>query len=175
MTTLSLAELTALHEIRELKAQYAFFLDTKNWEGFRQLFTDDMVGKFGEGPEIVGGERFAELAAEAAETATTVHHFHEPILQLTSATTATASWPVFAYLSYPDGSQPTTQNYGHYHERYRLTDDGWRITYLHTTFLITDDVAEIRPGEKATIPPYVATVQAAKSLHDVEECASVHQ
>jgi SnoaL-like domain len=157
--------LTAVRDIRRLKARYAFFLDTKNWETFRELFTDDMVGKFGEGPEIVGGERYAQLAAEAAETATTVHHFHEPILKLTSATTAIAIWPVFAYLYYPDGSQPTTQNYGHYHERYRLTDDGRRIAYLHTTFLITDDVTESHPVEKATISLYTATAQAAKSLH----------
>jgi len=46
---------------------------------------------------------------------------------------------------------------------------------LHTTFLITDDVTEIHPAEKAAIPPYTATVQAATSLHDVEECGSVHQ
>ena len=30
MTTLSLAELTALHEIRELKAQYAFHFRDRN-------------------------------------------------------------------------------------------------------------------------------------------------
>ena len=60
MTTLSLVELTALHNIRQLKARYAFFLDTKDWDEFLRLFTDDMVGKFGEGPEIVGGKRFAE-------------------------------------------------------------------------------------------------------------------
>jgi hypothetical protein len=165
MTTLSLVELTALHNIRQLKARYAFFLDTKDWDGFRRLFTDDMVGKFGEGPEIVGGKRFAELAAEAAGAAITVHQFHEPVLQLTSATTATASWPMLAYLHYPDGSQPTTQNYGHYHERYRLTGEGWRIAYLHTTFLRIDDVTQILPAEKATIIPHAATVQAAKALH----------
>ena len=165
MTTLSLTELTALHDIRRLKAQYAFFLDTKNWEEFRRLFTDDLVGKFGEGPEITGGDRYVELAAEAAQAATTIHQFHEPILELTSATTATASWPVLAYLYFPDRSQPTTQNYGHYHERYRLTDDGWKIAYLHTTFLRTDDVTESHPIEEATISPYVATVQAAKELH----------
>jgi hypothetical protein len=164
MTALSLVELAALHSIRQLKAQYAFFLDTKDWDGFRRLFTDDMVGQFGDGPEIVGGKRFTELAAEAADAATTVHHFHEPVLRLTSATTATASWPVLAYLHYPDGSQPTTQNYGHYHERYRLTDDGWRIAYLHMTLLRTDDVTESLPAEKATITSYAATVQAAKAL-----------
>jgi hypothetical protein len=165
MTTLALVELTALHNIRQLKARYAFFLDTKDWDEFRRLFTDDMVGKFGEGPEIVGGKRFAELAAEAAGAATTVHQFHEPVLRLTSARTATASWPMLAYLHYPDGSQPTTQNYGHYHERYRLTDDGWRIASLHTTFLRIDDVTQILPAEKATIIPHAATVQAAEALH----------
>jgi len=165
MTTLSVVELTALHNIRQLKAQYAFFLDTKDWDGFRGLFTDDMVGKFGDGPEIAGGKLFAELAAEAADTAITVHHFHEPVLRLTSATTATASWPMLAYLHYPDGSQPTTQNYGHYHERYRLTDDGWRIAYLHMTLLRTDDVTQSLPAEKATLIPHDVTAQAAKMLH----------
>src|SRR5882762_5393379 len=165
MATLSLAELTALHNIRQLKARYAFFLDTKDWDEFRRLFTDDMVGKFGDGPEIVGGKHFAELAAEAADAAITVHHFHEPGLRLESATTAIASWPMLAYLHYPDGSQPTTQNYGHYHERYRLTDDGWRIAYLHMTLLRTDDVTQILPAEKSTITPHTVTAQAAKVLH----------
>ncbi len=160
MTTLSLPELTALHDIRRLKAQYAFFLDTKNWGGFRRLFTDDLVGKFGEGPEITGGDRYVELAAEAAQAATTIHQFHEPVLELTSATTATASWPVLAYLHFPDRSQPTTQNYGHYHERYRLTDDGWKIAS-------TDD-AELWPLSR-TVSTDGRRLEDRVPAHDVPE------
>jgi hypothetical protein len=32
-----------IEAIRRLKARYCRFLDTKDWDGYRQLFTDDVT------------------------------------------------------------------------------------------------------------------------------------
>jgi hypothetical protein len=74
----------------------------------------------------------------------TVHHGHMPEIELTSPTTATGIWAMEDHLWWPAGSPITSlHGYGHYHETYRKSSEGWRIatltlTRLHREFVVPD-------------------------------------
>jgi hypothetical protein len=59
---------------------------------------------------------------------TTVHHGHMPEIEIISSTTAKGIWAMEDVLRWPAGAAvKTLHGYGHYHETYRKTEDGWRI------------------------------------------------
>jgi hypothetical protein len=59
-----------------------------------------------------------------------------PEIEITSPTTARGVWAMEDMLRWPDGRE--LHGYGHYHETYERTDDGWRIKTLTLTRLRTD-------------------------------------
>jgi hypothetical protein len=69
-----------------------------------------------------------------------VHHGHMPEIVLTSPTTASGVWALEDQLWWPEGGPLTHMHgFGHYHETYEKTADGWRIktmtiTRLHRLF-----------------------------------------
>ena len=138
-----------LEAIRQLKARYFRTMDTKDWDGMRQVFTDDVVIDTTEsGGDVVGGaDAFIAFLQEAIGDAVTVHQGHMPEIELTSATTATGIWALHDIVIWPSGIR--LDGYGHYHETYEkgagdTSDDGWRIrssklTRLHTDFQVPED------------------------------------
>jgi hypothetical protein len=77
-----------------LKARYCRTLDTKDWNGFRDLFTHDFVSdttKSG-GPVIHGANEFVSFIRKTLDRCVTVHQEQQPELDLTSATTACGVW-----------------------------------------------------------------------------------
>jgi uncharacterized protein (TIGR02246 family) len=130
-----------IEAIKQLKARYFRTLDTKDWEGFRRVFTDDVVvDTVGSGGErITGGDAFLEYLSGALAGATTVHQGHMPEITLTSDTTATGIWALHDVVIWPGGMR--LDGYGHYHETYLKGDDGWRIASSTLTRLHADFVA----------------------------------
>jgi uncharacterized protein (TIGR02246 family) len=129
----------AVEAIKQLKARYFRTMDTKDWAGMRQVFTDDVVmdTTASGGGVITGADEFMAFLQGALADATTVHHGHMPEIEVTSPTTANGVWALQDVIIWPDGNRLI--GYGHYHERYRLVDDGWRIerstlTRLHMDF-----------------------------------------
>lgn len=129
-------------EIRQLKARYCRFLDTRDVESWRALFAPDVtvlldaaVSTGGAdpmtGPPITGVDDFVPMVIASLEGAATVHHCHTPELTLTSPTTATGIWAMEDMLFFPDGTQ--LHGAGHYHETYEKRDGRWLITSLHLT------------------------------------------
>ena len=129
-------------EIRQLKARYCRFLDTRDVESWRALFAPDVtvlldaaVSTGGAdpmtGPPITGVDNFVPMVIASLEGAATVHHCHTPELTLTSPTTATGIWAMEDMLFFPDGTQ--LHGAGHYHETYEKRDGRWLITSLHLT------------------------------------------
>lgn len=80
--------------IQQLKARYFRTLDTKDWDGLRQVLTDDVVVDTTEagGSAITGADEFLAYLREALAGTTTVHQGHMPEVTLTSDTTATGVW-----------------------------------------------------------------------------------
>jgi uncharacterized protein (TIGR02246 family) len=125
--------------IRRLKARYFRTMDTKDWDGMRQVFTDDVVIDTSEagGDLVRGADTFMAFLQEALAGAVTVHQGHMPEIDLTSDTTATGIWALNDIVIWPNGMR--LDGYGHYHETYEKSPDGWRIkssklTRLHVEF-----------------------------------------
>ncbi|MBH0776454.1 nuclear transport factor 2 family protein [Nocardia bovistercoris] len=140
----SAADLAAVLEreaIRELKARYCRFLDTKDEQGWRTVFTADVqvrtdltvatseepAGSF----ELDGVDAFVDGVLGALAEVATVHHCHTPEITLTSPTTATGIWAMADWLLFPDGNE--LRGAGHYHETYVKVEGAWRISSLHLT------------------------------------------
>ena len=133
-----------IEAIRQLKARYFRTMDTKDWAGMRQVFTDDVVIDTSEagGERVDGADTFLAYLQEALGGATTVHQGHMPEIELTSETTATGIWALHDIVIFPNGMR--LDGFGHYHETYEKTADGWRIktstlTRLHSDFVVPED------------------------------------
>jgi uncharacterized protein (TIGR02246 family) len=127
-----------IEEIKKLKARYFRTLDTKDWVGMRNVFTDDVVVDTTDsgGSVVAGADEFMAFLREILADVVTVHHGHMPEIELTSATTATGIWAMQDILEWPNGSR--LYGYGHYHETYVKTDDEWRIASTTLTRLRRD-------------------------------------
>ena len=126
--------------IRRLKARYFRTMDTKDWAGMRQVFTDDVVIDTSEagGDLISGADAFMAFLHEALGGATTVHQGHMPEIDITSDTTATGIWALNDIVIWPNGVR--LDGYGHYHETYEKVGDDWKIASSKLTRLLTDFV-----------------------------------
>jgi len=137
-------ELLAIDEIHRLKARYFRCLDTKDWDGFGAVFTEDAQLDMSEeaGPDatpVVGRGPIVELVRRVVGDAVSVHHGHMPEIKIESHDTATGIWAMEDQLVWAE-SDPvrSTHGYGHYHERYRRTPEGWQIARMLLTRLRVD-------------------------------------
>ena len=138
-----LQTLIEFEAIRNLKARYFRFLDTKDWAAWTEVFEPEfehempMEQRSHYGPREV----FVEFVAEALTGVVTVHHGHNPEIELTSPTTARAIWPFVDRLKPGPDAPPTAPalvGYGHYHETYVKSEAGWRIKTQRVTRLRMD-------------------------------------
>ncbi len=132
-----------IEAIRRLKARYFRLMDTKDWDGMREVFTDDVVIDTSEagGQVARGADEFMAFLREALGDAVTVHQGHMPEIDLTSETTATGIWALNDIIIWSSGMR--LDGYGHYHETYEKSDGEWRIkssklTRLHTDFTMPE-------------------------------------
>ena len=116
--------------IKQLKARYFRLMDTKDWAGFRALFTPDVrVDVSGDGAGVFEGlDVFMAMLEPTLRGVVTVHHGHTPEIEITSPTTATGIWAMEDHLRFPPGGPVgELHGYGHYHETYVKLDGDWRI------------------------------------------------
>ena len=139
--------LMATEEIKQLKARYFRCMDTKDWAGFEQVFAADAVMDMSSemrdqttrGGITRGAAQIAAMVRTVVGPVVTVHHGHMPEIDITSPTTASGVWAMEDKLRWPEGSPVRTiHGYGHYHETYERTDDGWRIKTITLTRLRVD-------------------------------------
>jgi uncharacterized protein (TIGR02246 family) len=126
--------------IKQLKARYCRLLDTKDWAGWRDIFTDDFVSDTTEsgGVRISGADDMVEFIKRTLgkPSQPTVHQVHAPEIELTSPSTATGIWALNDVVRLAPGVN--LQGYGHYHETYEKTDGQWRIKTSKLTRLRED-------------------------------------
>jgi hypothetical protein len=143
-TTMNIDEvLWEIEAIKQLKARYFRLLDTRDWDGWTLLFTENCEFRTSRDPDevIVGRETFVPLVRSSITPGISVHHGHMPEITLTSPVTATGIWAMYDYVQgTPAGGPPLLlHGYGHYHEAYRKEADGeWRISSLRLTRLRVD-------------------------------------
>ena len=130
-----------IEAIKQLKARYCRLMDTKDWAGYRQVFTDDVTMDTTDsgGNVITGADDFLEFLVATIGDVVTVHQCHTPEIDITSPTTASGIWAMEDLLRFPDGTE--LRGYGHYHETYEKVDGAWRIKTSTLTRLRMDTTA----------------------------------
>jgi uncharacterized protein (TIGR02246 family) len=127
-----------LEAIKQLKARYCRLLDTKDWAGFRQLFTDDLVIDTTDsgGDVSTGADEFLEFLKVALAGTVTVHQCHTPEITRTSPSSAIGTWAMEDRVRFPDGTD--LNGFGHYHETYEKADGSWLLKSSKLTRLRMD-------------------------------------
>ena len=135
-----------LEEVRNVKARYCRFLDTKNWDALADLFTQDAILDVREdtgAAPFIGRPLLIEQIRAAVIDAKTAHQVHTPEITLISDDEATLIWAMQDRVVWAEGKSPiagvkSITGYGHYHERYVRQDGIWRIAALKLTRLHVD-------------------------------------
>lgn len=130
--------LLEIEAIKQLKARYCRLLDTKDWQGWRSLFSDDFLSDTSQagGKVIRGADEFVAFTRKGLRSQATVHQVHAPEIELTSATTARGVWALEDVVRF--GLGVNLRGYGHYTETYEKVDDRWLITSSALTRLRED-------------------------------------
>jgi hypothetical protein len=144
-------DVVELEAIRQLKARYFRALDTKDWDAFKAVFTEDAaIGPLDNGftPELLalrspdarqalatsGLDAFVERVSLNIGPLITTHHGHQPEIELTGDDEATGIWPMEDVLVWPkDGYR--LRGTGHYWETYRRVEGEWKIASMKLTRL----------------------------------------
>jgi 3-hydroxyisobutyrate dehydrogenase-like beta-hydroxyacid dehydrogenase len=136
--------LADLEAIKQLKARYFRFIDTKDWTAFRDLFTDDCKHWLPQESAVpfMTNDDYFKMNEELLGTGVTTHHGHMPEITFASDTEAEGIWAMFDYVQIePPSGRVSIQGYGHYFETYRKCDDGkWRISSKRNERLRLDQV-----------------------------------
>ena len=142
-----MADVQEIHRaIWRLKAEWFLAIDEKRWDDFAKFFTDDARIDYSRAvpessdpfPEIPSIDAYISIAKLYVGSAQTVHQGSVPIIDVLAPDHAKARWRMEDIVVRPAGSQePSTHGYGFYDDEYRLTGDGWRISALSFTRLLT--------------------------------------
>lgn len=122
--------------ICNLKAAYCRLLDAKDWDNWKQLFTEDcVVDTRPSGGELVEGrEQYVSLIERLLAGSQTAHQVHSPQMTLEDG----RAHVVWAMQDRVIKAEFGLTGYGHYHDIYVRTPDGWKIASLTLTRLIVD-------------------------------------
>lgn len=119
--------------IAGVKAAYCRLLDTKDWAGWGDLFTEDFeldVSDSG-GNVMKGRDTIVASVRSSIGSAKTAHQVHFPEMTI-NGDTAHAIWPMQDRVVW-EGRALT--GFGHYHEDYVRQDGRWRIARQKLTRL----------------------------------------
>jgi uncharacterized protein (TIGR02246 family) len=136
--------LLELEAIKQLKARYFRCMDTKDWEGFAEVFTPeaelDVTEDAGaDAGRVKGREQIVAGIQQVIGAARTVHHGHMPEIKLTGPDRAEGIWAMYDYVEFASEPQPVgIRGYGHYHETYEKSDGQWRIARMRLSRLRRD-------------------------------------
>ncbi|MGG6239416.1 nuclear transport factor 2 family protein [Nodosilinea sp. AN01ver1] len=135
---MNLHQLTALEDIRQAKARYCRFIDLKQWDNLKNLFTPTVnLTFYGVQGELLYQftdlQIFIDQTAAMLDNAQTIHQVHNPEIQLTSETTAQTIWSMEDWITYPEdvnGLFKTLHGFGHYYETLEFRKGCWLTTTL---------------------------------------------
>jgi hypothetical protein len=141
----SVQQLLDREAIKQTKARYFRCIDTKQWDVWRTVFTDDC--HFESSKEWDNPDDFVRDVSAALIAARTVHHGHMPEITFTSADTARVIWAMHDYVTFPEPRSGSwgIKGYGHYEEEYRRVGDGWKISFLRLTRVREDPILDPPP------------------------------
>jgi hypothetical protein len=126
-------QLADIEAIKQLKARYFRFMDSKNWDEFGGVFTRDAVVSGG-GQEIAGRAAIVEFVSTTSDGVRSAHQGFLPEIDILGAGQASGIWAMSDYFEVR-GTEPPVgfQGFGHYEDRYAREDGGWRISFSRLT------------------------------------------
>ena len=146
---MTLEELLAIEEIKNLRIGYAAHFDAHEVEALLGLFTDDAVCDFGTGygkwhglEEI--GRNFRAAIEHAGAPFDSLHVMTNPWIRIASPTTANGRWYLTDWATRQAPLNGITTRGGHdhplvylglYEDDYRKVDGKWLISYTKLHFL----------------------------------------
>ncbi|MBB6125318.1 nuclear transport factor 2 family protein [Sphingobium subterraneum] len=146
----ALFRLTAIEDIRVLKARYCRFVDNKDWAAFRALFADDATLFFPENyNEPASINDFMPGVDVALAGSVTVHHIFAPEIEILSEVSARGLWAMEDALYFPPDAEgfagaSEIHGSGHYHETYVRQGDRWLFQSIRLSRLRLDVRAKPR-------------------------------
>jgi hypothetical protein len=144
MTMTDVEKLLVLEDIRRLKAAYFRCMDTKDWDDFPGLFTQDATfdvrgalempkseDAYADEPVITGRAAILDYVRNGLTPLTSAHHGHMPEIEIISPVAATGVWAMSDILVLPAGGPfRVFRGYGQYRETYVREGGEWRIATL---------------------------------------------
>jgi len=128
-----------IEDIKQLKARYYRYNDTQDWAAFRDVFTDDV--HYETGTQILDGrDQLVTTFAAGLKDGKTAHMAGLPEVTITGPDTATGIWAFRDYVQVAADSEAVVgfRGYGHEHDEYIRTGDGWRIKSVVITRIRVD-------------------------------------
>jgi hypothetical protein len=149
------AEIADIEAIKQVKFRYLRALDTKHWDDFANTLTDDVIGDYG---SSVGKElHFANrvdlvnyMRKNLGPAVITEHRVTHPEITVTGDE-ASGTWYLQDRVIVAEFDFMLI-GAAFYHDRYRRTDDGWKIsaTSYDRTYEATISLAgidfKVKPG-----------------------------
>ena len=136
-----LRRLSDIEAIRQLRGRYARAVDTKDWDLYRDSLAEDARLSTDRGV-TEGRDEIVRAISGALANATTVHHLHQPEIELTGTDSATGTWAMNDVVEFDSFS---LRGCGYYTEEYVRTPDGWKIKSSTLTRIRVDTEGDI-PG-----------------------------
>jgi len=137
------ASFTDWKDICETKARYCRCMDTKDWAGYADCFTEDYVLETPPDFSIQGRDAAVKAVRAWVETANTAHQVHNPEIDFAAdGLSADVTWAMQDRVTWGperETGEKGHTGYGHYREHYVKCDDGrWRIKRLKLSYLSMD-------------------------------------
>ena len=156
MNPTALDPLPAIEAIRQLKARYCRFVDTKQWERLKALFAPDaQFDGFGSVPDGTDPATFVSAISKRLAQAITVHHVHAPEIVFLEPQRARGVWAMMDYVDFQAGGQAKGTGagrgwigWGYYEEEYACLDGVWLISYMRLTRQRMDELTADHPEAK---------------------------
>lgn len=133
--------------IKELMADYWWYMDSKQWDKWVDVFTEDLQVYFDDCLAVEGRETFKAQNIKWLTPSNTAHQGHQMRLTITGPTTAIGRIILNDVLQGKEEPHSMTAGYGFYFDDFRLCDDGkWRISVVRLGYF---QKAVINEGGKA--------------------------
>jgi hypothetical protein len=137
--------------IEDLMADYWWYMDTKQWDRWADVFTEDLEVWFDDILSVEGRDEFVKLNSTVwLGKLYSAHQGHQIKIELTSPTTAQGRIMLNDTLTDPK-SLSILSGFGYYLDDYRFCDDGrWRISVVRLGYFVksrfnvgSEDVTEL--------------------------------
>ena len=123
--------------IEDLMADYWWYMDSRQWDKWADVFTPDLQVWFDDILTVESRDEFVELNSTVwLSKMYTAHQGHQMKIVLTSPTTAEGRIMLNDTLTTAD-TMGIVSGYGYYFDDYRLCDDGkWRISVVRLGYFV---------------------------------------